>query len=69
TWINGYCAPARIADLTARNVVSADLAAKLPDPKLLAAAVVPNPDQLTKARALIKDQWDSVVGLDIKAGN
>jgi len=28
---------------------------------------VPNTDQLTKARALIKDQWDKVVGVDIKA--
>lgn len=67
TWINGYCAPARIADLIARNAVSADLQAKLPDAKLLSSATVPNTDQLTKARALIKDQWDKVVGLDIKA--
>ena len=67
TWINGYCAPARISDLLARNVVSADLQAKLPDAKLLASSIVPNQDQLDKARALIKDQWDKVVGLDIKA--
>lgn len=66
TWINGYCAPARIADLTARKAVSADLQAKLPDPALLAKAITPNIDQLTAARALIKDQWDKVVGLDIK---
>jgi putative spermidine/putrescine transport system substrate-binding protein len=67
TWINGYCAPARIADLMARNVVSADLQAKLPDAKLLASSTIPNTDQLTKARDLIAKQWDSVVGLDIKA--
>ncbi len=67
TWINGYCAPARIADLMTRNVVSADLQAKLPDPKLLASSIIPNQDQLNKATALIKDQWDKVVGLDIKA--
>jgi putative spermidine/putrescine transport system substrate-binding protein len=67
TWIKGYCAPARIADLISRNVVSAELQAKLPDAKLLSTAIVPNTDQLTKARALIKDQWDKVVGLDIKA--
>jgi len=65
-WVKGYCAPARLADLNARNVVPADLKAKLPDPKLLAASTVPSGDQLTKARALVKDQWDSVVGLDIK---
>src|SRR5258708_38941715 len=66
TWINGYCAPARITDLVGRNAVSSALAAKLPDPKLLGTAVVPNPDQLTKARATIKDQWNNVVGVDIK---
>jgi putative spermidine/putrescine transport system substrate-binding protein len=67
TWIKGYCAPARLADLNTRKVVSDDLKAKLPDAALLASSVVPNGDQLTKARADIKEQWDKVVGLDIKA--
>jgi putative spermidine/putrescine transport system substrate-binding protein len=49
-----------------RDVVPAELKAKLPDPALIANSVVPNGDQLTKARALIKEQWDAVVGLDIK---
>jgi len=65
-WIKGYCAPARLGDLTSRKVVPADLQAKLPDAALLASSMVPNGDQLTAARALIKDQWDKVVGLDIK---
>jgi putative spermidine/putrescine transport system substrate-binding protein len=69
TWIKGYCAPSRLADLTARNVVSDELKAKLPDPALLKDSIVPNGDQLKKARAIIKEQWDSVVGLDIKANN
>jgi len=69
TWIKGYCAPARLEDLTTRKVVPDDLKAKLPDPALLASSTVPNGDQLSKARALIKEQWDSVVGLDIKAAN
>jgi putative spermidine/putrescine transport system substrate-binding protein len=67
TWIKGYCAPARLADLNTRKVVSDELKAKLPDAALLASSVVPNGDQLTKARADIKEQWDKVVGLDIKA--
>ncbi|HVP21600.1 MAG TPA: extracellular solute-binding protein [Anaerolineaceae bacterium] len=61
TWVKGYCAPARLSDLVARNAISADLSAKLPDPKLLAVAITPNNDQLNAARALIKDKWDSVV--------
>ena len=66
-WVKGYCAPARLADLKSRSVLSADLLAKLPDPALLASSVVPNGDQLKAARAAVKDQWDKVVGLDIKA--
>jgi putative spermidine/putrescine transport system substrate-binding protein len=65
-WVKGYCAPARLADMNARKVVPADLAAKLPDPALLASSIVPSGDQLTAARAAVKDQWDKVVGLDIK---
>ncbi|MBI5950047.1 MAG: ABC transporter substrate-binding protein [Chloroflexi bacterium] len=65
-WVKGYCAPARLADLNARNVLSDELKAKLPDPALLASSVVPSGDQLSAARAAIKEQWDSVVGLDIK---
>ena len=33
-WIKGYCAPARLADMTARNVIPAELTAKLPDAAL-----------------------------------
>ena len=64
-WMTGYCAPARLADMLERGVVSADLQAKLPDPSIIANAVVPDGDQLSAARDLIKAQWDSVVGLDI----
>jgi putative spermidine/putrescine transport system substrate-binding protein len=65
-WMKGYCTPSRIADMISRKVISADLQAKLPDPAIIASAVVPNGDQLKAARAAIKEQWDSVVGLDIK---
>jgi putative spermidine/putrescine transport system substrate-binding protein len=67
-WMKGYCAPARLADMLARNVVPDDLKAKLPDPKLIESSIVPSADQLTTARKFIKDQWDSVVGIDIKSG-
>jgi putative spermidine/putrescine transport system substrate-binding protein len=65
-WMEGYCAPARLADMLERGVVPAELQAKLPDPALIASSVVPSGDQLSAARAAIKEQWDSVVGLDIK---
>lgn len=65
-WMKGYCAPARLGDMLQRGVVPDDLKAKLPAPEIINSAVVPNADQLKAARALIKEQWDSVVGLDIK---
>jgi len=65
-WMKGYCAPARLADMIQRGVVPDDLKAKMPAPDVIKNAVVPNGDQLSAARELIKNQWDSVVGLDIK---
>ncbi|NUM46646.1 MAG: ABC transporter substrate-binding protein [Anaerolineales bacterium] len=65
-WMAGYCAPARLADMLDRGVVPADLQAKLPDPAIIASSVVPSGDQLSAARELIKNEWDNVVGLDIK---
>ncbi len=65
-WMEGFCAPARLADMLQRGVVPEELKAKLPDPAIVNSAVVPNADQLSAARELIKERWDSVVGLDIK---
>ncbi len=65
-WMKGYCAPARLADMLSRGVVPDELIAKLPDPSIISSSIVPNGDQLSAARALIKEQWDTVVGLDIK---
>ena len=65
-WMKGYCAPARLSDMIQRGVVPEDLKSKLPAPEVIRNAVVPSGDQLSAARELIKNQWDSVVGLDIK---
>jgi len=65
TLIKGYCTPARMADMLSRNVVPAAAQAALPAADMLAAAVIPSPDQLNTARAAVKAQWDSVVGLNI----
>ncbi|MFH1185789.1 MAG: extracellular solute-binding protein [Chloroflexota bacterium] len=63
-WMEGYCHPIREADLRARGVVSAELAAKLPD---VSGAVFPSLDQLNAAKTLITEEWDTVVGADVKA--
>ena len=63
-WMQGYCHPIREADMRARGVIPADLAAKLPD---VSGAVFPTLDQLNKANELITTQWDSTVGANIQA--
>jgi putative spermidine/putrescine transport system substrate-binding protein len=67
TLIKGFCTPARMADMLSRNVVPDAAKAALPPASMLSSAVIPNPDQLSSARAAIKAQWDSVVGLNIVA--
>ena len=62
-WMQGYCHPAREADMRARGVVPAELSAKLPD---VSKAVFPTAAQLIAAKELITTQWDTVVGADIK---
>ena len=68
TLIKGFCTPARMADMLSRNVVSADAQAALPPASMLASATIPSPDQLNTARAAVKAQWDSVVGVNIAKG-
>lgn len=63
-WMKGYCHPIREADLRARNVIPADLLAKIPD---VTGAVFPSLDQLNTAKALITGDWDKVVGANIQA--
>ncbi len=63
-WLKGYCHPVREPDLRARNVIPADLLAKLPD---ISGAVFPTLAQLEAASAVITENWDSVVGADVKA--
>ncbi len=42
-FLKGYAHPARYADMVKRNVVPADLAAKLPDGEVLRESSIPNP--------------------------
>jgi putative spermidine/putrescine transport system substrate-binding protein len=63
-WMKGYCHPIRETDLRARNVIPADVLAKVPD---VSGAVFPSNDQLAAAKTLITGSWDSVVGANIQA--
>jgi putative spermidine/putrescine transport system substrate-binding protein len=67
-WLKGYPHPIRYDDLVKRNVIPADLAAKLPPAELYAKAVFPSVAQLEAANKLITSNWDSVVKADIQAG-
>jgi putative spermidine/putrescine transport system substrate-binding protein len=62
-WLKGYCVPIRYPDMVTRNVVPADLQAKLPD---VSNAVFPSIEQLDKAKTLITGSWDTAVGADVK---
>jgi putative spermidine/putrescine transport system substrate-binding protein len=63
-WLSGYCHPIREADMRTRNVIPADMLAKLPD---VSGAVFPTAKQLADAKTLITENWDAVVGADIKS--
>jgi len=67
-WLKGYCHPIRYTDLASRGVIPADIAAALPPAELYAQAIFPTLDQLSAARELITTQWDTVVGVDVEAG-
>jgi len=63
TWMKGYCTPIRYDDLKARNVIPADIAAKLPD---TTGVVLPSLDQINKASDLITKNWATTVGATVK---
>jgi len=65
-WLRGYSRPVRFDDLNKRNVIPADLKAKLPDPAIYEKAAFPTAAQITPANDKITKNWDSVVGADVK---
>jgi putative spermidine/putrescine transport system substrate-binding protein len=60
-WLSGYAYPIRYADMAARGVIPADLAAKLPPADLVAKAVFLTLDQQAAAKAHITENWRKVV--------
>lgn len=61
-WMEGYCYPIRYQAMLEAGTIPEDLLAKLPD---VSGAVFPTLDQLNAASALITENWDSVVGVDV----
>ena len=65
-WLKGGCHPIRYNDLAKRGVIPAEIAAKLPPAELYANAVFPSIAQINNAKKVINDNWDKVVGADVK---
>ena len=65
-WLKGGCHPIRYNDLAKRGVIPAEIAAKLPPAELYANAVFPSIEQINNAKKVINDNWDKVVGADVK---
>lgn len=56
----------RYDDLVKRNVIPADLAAKLPSAELYAKALFPTLAQIDASKKIITAGWDKTVGADVK---
>nr|MBA2381485.1 extracellular solute-binding protein [Chloroflexota bacterium] len=63
TYLEGHCNPIRLDDMTARNIVAADVLAGLPD---TSGAIFPTEAQLAKATDVITKGWDKVVGVSVR---
>jgi putative spermidine/putrescine transport system substrate-binding protein len=66
-WLKGYVHPIRYNDLASRNVIPAELADKLPSAEYYANAVFPTLDQQDALKKSVVENWDKVVGVDVKA--
>jgi putative spermidine/putrescine transport system substrate-binding protein len=67
-WLKGYCHPIRYNALVTAGTVNlpADVAAKFPPAESYANAAFPSLDQQNAETKFVADNWDKVVGADIK---
>lgn len=61
TWLSGYAYPIRYNDLAKRNVIPAELVAKLPPADLVAQAVFPTVAAVNSAKTIIAENWRKIV--------
>jgi len=66
-WLKGYGHPVRYADLAARGVIPADVAAKMPPAAAYVKAVFPTLAQQASNKQYIADNWDSIVNVKVQA--
>jgi putative spermidine/putrescine transport system substrate-binding protein len=64
-WLKGYGHPVRFNDLAKRNVIPADLSAKLPPASAYAKAVFPSIEKQDAAKKFIAENWDKVVNVNV----
>ena len=65
-WLKGYGHPVRYADLSARGVIPAEVAAMMPPAASYAKAVFPTIAQQIAAKQYIADNWDKVVNVAVQ---
>jgi putative spermidine/putrescine transport system substrate-binding protein len=65
-WLKGNGHPIRYDDMIKRNVIPADLAARLPSPDLYQNAIFPSLDQQNAAAKTVNANWDTIVKVNVK---
>jgi putative spermidine/putrescine transport system substrate-binding protein len=65
-WLKGYCHPIRFNNLVSGRKVPADVLSKLPPAINYTKALFPSLEQQAQAKQIITQQWDSVVGTNVK---
>jgi len=65
-WLKGFAHPIRYNDMVKRNVIPEALAKALPPADLYAKAIFPTLPQLDASKKVITEDWDKVVGANIK---
>lgn len=65
-WLKGYVHPIRYSDMAKRNIIPQELASKMPAASYYEKAVFPTLDQQDAMKKYVAENWDKVVGVDVK---
>jgi putative spermidine/putrescine transport system substrate-binding protein len=65
-WLKGYVHPIRYNDMAKRGVIPQELADKLPAASYYETAVFPTLEQQDAMKKYVAENWDKVVGVDVK---